>query len=160
MVCRSSSGALVWVSFRQALLHFCGKHASCLFAPCGASESRIPRSGAQRCCLLSGVTVSFLGIWGRRSIWNTAFWISFEMNAAHGHSLLRHVAEILRESSSNDSAEVFKATTLNMAAASSLNFNSIAMLSLSGSPPTLFSASRTDCGGTISLGRKLPVEVS
>ncbi|CAE7237904.1 eif2a [Symbiodinium sp. CCMP2592] len=66
----------------------------------------------------------------------------FRNECGHGHSLLRHVAEILRESSSNDSAEVFKATTLNMAAASSLNFNSISMLSLSGSPPTLFSASR------------------
>ncbi|CAE7254930.1 eif2a [Symbiodinium necroappetens] len=65
----------------------------------------------------------------------------FRNECGHGHSLLRHVAEILRESSSNDSGEVFKATTLNMAAASSLNFNSISMLSLSESPPELFSAS-------------------
>ncbi|CAE7592466.1 pnp [Symbiodinium sp. CCMP2456] len=65
----------------------------------------------------------------------------FRNECGHGHSLLRHVAEILRESPSNDSGEVFKATTLNMAAASSLNFNSISMLSLSASPPKLFSAS-------------------
>ena len=68
----------------------------------------------------------------------------FRHECGHGHAILRHVAEIVRESSSNQSdIQDFRASTVSTVAVSSLGFTVISELlpSLSSSPPHFFAAS-------------------
>ena len=66
----------------------------------------------------------------------------FRHECGHGHVLLRHVAEILRESYSEDEdVDDFHVTAVSTAAASSLGFTPIWELPLSSPPPQFFSAS-------------------